>query len=77
MQHRFILQPYKGLNTRFRCPNCQHNSKTFVRYIDTETNQHIHDNVGRCNREDKCGYHFTPKQYFQKNGIIQINSSQS
>lgn len=75
MQHRFILQPYKGLNTRFRCPNCQHNSKTFVRYIDTETNQHIHDNVGRCNREDKCGYHFTPKQYFQKNGIIQINSS--
>src|SRR5690606_11776260 len=21
--------------------------------------------VGRCDREDKCGYHLTPKQYFE------------
>ncbi len=23
--------------------------------------------VGRCNREQKCGYHYTPKQYFADN----------
>jgi hypothetical protein len=25
--------------------------------------------VGRCNRESSCGYHLTPKQYFETNGI--------
>ena len=41
---------------------------TFTRYIDTENNnQYINDNVGKCNRLDKCGYHYTPKQYFADN----------
>jgi hypothetical protein len=70
MQYRFILQPYKGLNTRYRCPACNHRDKTFVRYIDTENNEQINDNVGRCNREDKCNYHYTPKQYFEANKIL-------
>jgi len=70
MQHRFILQPYKGLNTRYHCPACNHRDKTFVRYIDTETNEQINDNVGRCNREDNCNYHQTPKQYFETNKIL-------
>lgn len=65
--HRYILQPYKGLNTRYHCPECNHRDKTFVRYIDTEANQQIHDDVGRCNREVNCGYHYSPKQYFEKN----------
>ena len=39
----------------------------FTRYIDTETNQYIADDVGKCNRLDKCGYHYTPKQYFSDN----------
>ena len=25
------------------------------------------DNVGKCNRLDKCGYHYTPRQYFEDN----------
>jgi rubredoxin len=66
--HRYILEPYKGMNTRYRCPSCQQ-SKTFSRYIDTETGEHIHPTVGRCNRENNCGYHYTPKQYFQDNNI--------
>jgi hypothetical protein len=67
--HRYILEPYKGMNTRYRCPICQRKEKTFTLYIDTETMEHIHPNVGRCNRESSCGYHYSPKQYFQDNNI--------
>lgn len=68
-EHKYILEPYKGMNTRYRCPNCQQRDKTFSRYIDTETGEHIHPSVGRCNRESNCGHHYTPKQYFQDNNI--------
>ena len=68
-EHRYILEPYKGMNTRYRCPSCQQRDKTFSRYIDTETGEHIHPSVGRCNRESNCGHHYTPKQYFQDNNI--------
>lgn len=68
-EHRYILEPYKGMNTRYRCPSCQQRDKTFSLYIDTETGEHIHPTVGRCNRESNCGQHYTPKQYFQDNNI--------
>jgi hypothetical protein len=29
--------------------------------------KYIHASVGRCNREEKCGYHYKPKQYFDDN----------
>lgn len=67
--HRYILEPYKGMNTRYHCPNCQQSNKTFSRYIETETGEQIHPTVGRCNRESNCGHHYTPKQYFQDNNI--------
>jgi len=68
-EHRYILEPYKGIKTRYTCPSCQHKGKIFTRYIDTETSEHIALTVGRCNRESNCGYHYTPKQYFQDNNI--------
>jgi hypothetical protein len=34
--------------------------------------EHIHPSVGRCNRESNCGYHYTPKQYFQVNFALCI-----
>lgn len=82
--HRYILEPYKGMNTRYRCPalNCG-KDKTFSRYIDTESGEHIHPTVGRCNRESNCGHHYTPKQYFQDNpnkigtGNISFDTTQS
>jgi hypothetical protein len=67
--HRYILEPYKGMNTRYRCPGCQRPEKTFSRYIDTQTGQYIDPAVGRCSREINCGYHYTPKQYFQDNNL--------
>lgn len=66
-EHRFILQPYRSPASRYRCPKCQHRNKTFTRYIDLETDNHLDDNVGRCDRADKCGYHYTPRQYFAGN----------
>lgn len=68
-EHRYILEPYKGMKTRYRCPTCQQRDKTFSLYIDTKTGEHIHPSVGRCNRESNCGHHYTPKQYFQDNNI--------
>ena len=68
-EHKYILEPYKGMNTRYRCPDCQQRDKTFSLYIYAETGKQINPSVGRCNRESNCGYHYTPKQYFQYNNI--------
>jgi hypothetical protein len=57
------LQKYAGKSTRFTCPGCK-TPYSFTRYLDGETHQPIHPTVGRCNREIKCGYHYTPRQYF-------------
>jgi len=74
-KYRFILEPYKGMNTRYACPECASREKTFVRYIDTQTGEHLHTSVGRCNRETNCGYHYTPKQYFEDNRHLFDNNT--
>jgi len=38
-----------------------------VPYINAQTGQQLAANVGRCNRQDKCGYHYKPRQYFADN----------
>ncbi|XWW47048.1 hypothetical protein JYG30_06260 [Fibrella sp. USSR17] len=65
---RFVLEAYKGPATRHLCPGCGR-QREFVRYINTATHEQLADWVGRCNREVECGYHYTPKQYFQDNRI--------
>lgn len=64
--HRFILEPYKGISTRHTCPNC-HRQRCFSKYIDTEKQIQFPEYVGRCDHEHKCGYHFTPRDYFEQN----------
>ncbi len=64
--HRFILQPYKGVGSRHCCPAC-HKKRCFSRYIDTEKQISFPDDVGRCDHEQSCGYHLTPKEYFERN----------
>ena len=39
----------------------------FDKQTNNDNNIYINDNVGKCNRLDKCGYHYTPKQYFTDN----------
>lgn len=65
--YRYILEPYKGPSSRYKCPECN-KPLEFARYIDTETGEQLPDHVGRCNREGACGYHYTPKQHFEKVG---------
>ena len=60
------LQPYKGKTTRHTCPECG-KKESFTLYLNGNTNEPIHRTVGKCNRESKCGYHFTPKQFFIDN----------
>ena len=62
-EHRFILKPYKSRADRKECPSC-HVKGCFSQYIDTEGRIAFPPDVGRCNREHKCGYHYTPKQFF-------------
>jgi hypothetical protein len=64
--HRFILEPYKGKTTRHNCPSCKEKG-CFSCYIDSDKIIEFPAHVGRCNRENNCGYHFTPKQYFEQN----------
>lgn len=60
------LQIYKGKTTRHTCPKCGM-KESFTLYFDGNTHQPINKRVGKCNRESKCGYHYTPKQFFIDN----------
>ena len=62
---RPYLQPYNGKSTRHTCPACK-TKYAFTLYLDGNTGQPIHPTVGKCNREIKCGYHYTPRQYFDE-----------
>ncbi len=60
--YRFYLDKS---SKKFICPSCE--KKTFVRYIDIETKQFIRTDVGRCDREINCGFHYSPKAFFKDN----------
>ena len=46
------------------CPYCGR-PKCFVRYVDTHNNcSYLSDEVGRCDHENSCGYHYKPSAYF-------------
>ena len=61
--HTYSLQPYKGPGSRFTCPACG-GKRCFTRYVD-ENGDWLDEAVGRCNHESRCGYHYTPKQFFE------------
>lgn len=63
-----MLEKYSGINSRHSCPNCQ-KAKTFTRYINPITKEHVSAEVGKCDRIIKCGYHYSPKQYFTHKNI--------
>lgn len=67
--YRFTLDPYRGINSRHRCPNCQ-KDRVFTRYIDTHTNQYLAHHVGICSRFNQCAYHYPPAQYFKDNQLF-------
>jgi len=66
--YQYVLEPYKGMHTRHSCPDCK-KQRTFTRYIDKDNGEHLATRVGRCERVDNCGYHYTPKMYCTENNI--------
>ena len=64
-EYRFHLQKYK-LGNRYTCPQCGR-KRCFARYIDEEGQIVFPDNVGRCDHEQSCGYHYSPSDYFKDN----------
>lgn len=62
--YRFVLEK-KG--SRHTCPDCK-GRKQFTRYEDTRRAELLPEQYGRCNRENRCGYHLNPYKdgYTQK-----------
>ena len=60
----YTLQKYAGRSTRHTCPQCGR-PHCFTRYVDPGGNM-LDETVGRCDHESSCGYHRTPKQYFDE-----------
>lgn len=62
--YHYHLQPYAGPATRHTCPQCGRR-REFVYYVDNE-NRPVDPSCGRCNRQQKCGYHLTPSEFFER-----------
>ena len=62
---QFHLEKYHGKDSRHTCPQCGTAHK-FTLYVDND-NQPLSPICGRCDRENECGYHYTPKQFFEDN----------
>ena len=58
MQHRYSLE--KG-SEKHICPQCK--QKTFVRFVDNQNCTYLSDDVGRCDREQKCRYFKGPNEF--------------
>ncbi|MDD4032805.1 MAG: DUF6371 domain-containing protein [Bacteroidales bacterium] len=61
--HNYSLQRYSGPGSRFTCPACGE-KHCFTLYVD-ESGDYLNEAVGRCNHESSCGYHYTPRQFFE------------
>lgn len=71
-EYRFHLQKYLH-GSKTTCPNCG-KSRCFVKYIDEQGVISFPDNVGKCDHENSCGYHYTPKEYFKDNpDVLEMN----
>lgn len=63
--YKYTLSKYEaGGRNRYTCPRCGQR-KCFSRYVDTDTNEPLEYNVGKCDHVNSCGYHYTPSEFFQ------------
>lgn len=64
-EYRFHLEKYR-CGSKINCPNCG-KKRCFVRYIDEQGTVRFPSTVGKCDHEQSCGYHYTPREYFRDN----------
>ena len=67
-EYRFHLQKYRP-GSKTTCPKCGRKA-CFTRDIDEDGQVSFPDNVGKCDHINSCGYHYTPKEYFNDNPTI-------
>ena len=67
-EYRFHLQKYRPGSKKV-CPKCGRKS-CFTRYVDGNAQIAFPNHVGKCDHINSCGYHYTPKEYFQDNPTI-------
>lgn len=73
----YSLEKYRGPGSKHRCPNC--GEKTWKPYVDEEgipfsedfkdadpKIRELAETVGRCDNVRKCGWNYTPKQFFEE-----------
>lgn len=60
------LEKYNRGRGRHTCPKCG-KAKQFSRYVVSDTGAPVADHVGICNRASKCGYNYTPKNFYADN----------
>lgn len=68
-KHTYQLERYHGRSSRHQCPKCG-DKTSFAYYVD-ENGNILDKSCGRCNHESSCGYHYTPKEYFQDNKLFE------
>ncbi len=71
-RHYYSLQPYGGVSSRHTCPGCG-GRRCFSLYVDEDGNA-LAENVGRCDHESSCGYHYAPREYFRDHPECRGNS---
>lgn len=64
-QYKYHLEKYHTGSER-TCPKCGRKA-CFTRYVDNDGRHVFPYHVGRCDHERLCGYHFSPRDYFQEN----------
>lgn len=65
MPPKYHLEKYRSRDNRYTCPQCG-KPNCFTRYVDDDGNQ-LADHVGKCDRIAKCGYHYTPRDFYHDN----------
>lgn len=69
-KYRFHLQKCR-LGSKIACPCCER-PRCFVRYVDEEGIVSFPNEVGKCDHEISCGYHYTPRDFFRDNPNVNI-----
>ena len=67
--YKYTLEKYNSSGSgqprnRYTCPSCKR-TRCFTRYVDTATGTVLDPSVGKCDHENRCGYHYTPAQFFR------------
>ena len=69
--YRFHLEKYRH-GSKIDCPRCG-KKRCFIRYIDEQETVRFPVTVGKCDHEQSCGYHYTPREYFRDNPDVLSN----